>query len=86
MIPLHRLLSVQFVFVAYFHFFLLYFQVQNKYLVAGKDIVIKYGLYNIGEQAALDISLSDSGFQARKPHLPISKLNFDLLLSHILGG
>lgn len=38
-------------------------QVQNKYLVAGKDIVVKYGLYNIGEQAALDISITDNGFQ-----------------------
>lgn len=37
-------------------------QIQNRYLVAGKDVVVKYGLYNIGESAALDVTLTESGF------------------------
>lgn len=38
------------------------FQIQNKYLVEGKDIVIKYGLYNVGDTAALDLTLTERGF------------------------
>ena len=37
-------------------------QIQNRYLVEGKDIVIKYGLYNVGYAAAVDLSLKERGF------------------------
>nr|ACO11404.1 Translocon-associated protein subunit beta precursor [Caligus rogercresseyi] len=37
-------------------------QVQNKYLVEGMDIVVKYGIYNIGDLPAVDVSVSEMGF------------------------
>jgi translocon-associated protein subunit beta len=39
-------------------------QIQNKYLVEGMDTVVKYSLYNIGEAAAVEIQLTESGFSA----------------------
>ncbi|QQP40247.1 Translocon-associated protein subunit beta [Caligus rogercresseyi] len=36
-------------------------QVQNKYLVEGMDIVVKYGIYNIGDLPAVDVSVSEMG-------------------------
>merc|ERR1711963_178186 len=37
-------------------------RIQNKYLVEGKDVVIHYGLYNVGDNAATDVVLSELGF------------------------
>jgi len=37
-------------------------RIQNKYLVEGMDVVIHYGLYNIGDNAATDVVLSEVGF------------------------
>ncbi|XP_040573039.1 translocon-associated protein subunit beta [Lepeophtheirus salmonis] len=37
-------------------------QVQNKYLVEGMDIVVKYAIYNIGEQPAVDVQVKEVGF------------------------
>merc|ERR1712154_36999 len=37
-------------------------RIQNKYLVEGKDVVIHYGLYNVGDNAATDVVLSEVGF------------------------
>jgi len=38
-------------------------QVFNKYVVEGMDVVVKYGLYNIGDSAATDIQIVDNGFR-----------------------
>merc|ERR1712029_803889 len=37
-------------------------RIQNKYLVEGMDVVIHYGLYNVGDNAATDVVLSEVGF------------------------
>merc|ERR1712117_803267 len=37
-------------------------RIQNKYLVEGMDVVIHYGLYNVGDNAATDVVLSGVGF------------------------
>merc|ERR1711973_561403 len=36
-------------------------RIQNKYLVEGMDVVIHYGLYNVGDNAATDVVLSEVG-------------------------
>ena len=41
---------------------ILSFQIQNKYLVEGMDVVIRYGLYNVGDTVASDIVLTEAGF------------------------
>merc|ERR1711878_125729 len=36
--------------------------IQNKYLVEGMDLVVKYSLFNIGDAAAVDLTLTENGF------------------------
>ena len=44
------------------NFINLHFQIQNRYLVEGMDVVIRYGLYNVGDSVASDIVLTEAGF------------------------
>lgn len=39
-----------------------YPQIQNKYLVEGLDINVRYSLYNVGSSAALKVQVRDAGF------------------------
>jgi len=39
-------------------------QVYNKYVVEGMDVVVKYGLYNVGDSVATDIQVMDGGFRS----------------------
>ena len=37
-------------------------QIQNQYLVEGKDIVVKYSLFNVGDATAVGVKLAEMGF------------------------
>ena len=37
-------------------------QIQNQYLVEGKDIVVKYSLSNVGDATAVGVKLAETGF------------------------
>lgn len=36
----------------------------NNYVVEGTDIIVKYGIYNIGNQAALNVEMNEENFPA----------------------
>ena len=38
-------------------------RVHNVYLVEGQDIVVQYSLHNVGQAAAINVHLTDSGFR-----------------------
>lgn len=39
-----------------------FIQIQNTYLVEGKDIIVRYGLFNVGDSAAVNVVLTDETF------------------------
>ena len=38
-------------------------RVHNLYLVEGQDIVVQYSVHNVGQAAAVNVQLTDSGFR-----------------------
>jgi translocon-associated protein subunit beta len=53
-------------------------QIHNKYLVEGMDIVVKYSLYNVGDNAATNIQVADNGFRAEDFDLVSGQTQFKL--------
>jgi len=53
-------------------------QIHNKYLVEGMDIVVKYSLYNIGDNAATNIKVADNGFRNEDFELVSGQVQFKL--------
>jgi len=53
-------------------------QIHNKYLVEGMDIVVKYSLFNVGENAATNIQVTDNGFRADDFDLVSGQTQFKL--------
>lgn len=38
-------------------------RVHNLYLVESRDIVVQYSVHNVGQAAAINVQLTDSGFR-----------------------
>lgn len=52
--------------------------IQNKYLVEGQDVVVRYSLFNIGASAAINVRVQEAGFGAGDFDLVAGKPDFTL--------
>lgn len=52
--------------------------IQNKYLVEGQDVVVRYSLFNIGSAAALNVRVQDAGFGPGDFDIVAGKADFSL--------
>ena len=53
-------------------------QIQNKYLVEGQDVVVRYSLFNVGSAAALNVRVQEGGFGAGDFDIVAGKADFTL--------
>ncbi|KAF0297884.1 Translocon-associated protein subunit beta [Amphibalanus amphitrite] len=52
--------------------------IQNKYLVEGQDVVVRYSLFNVGSAAALNVRVQEAGFGAGDFDIVAGKADFTL--------